>query len=395
MKVVSVVGARPQFVKIAPIAQAIAADHLGSDAQHLIIHTGQHYDAKMSDVFFSELNLPVANINLGIGSGSHGTQTGAMMAALESSIREVNPDIVIVYGDTNSTLAAALTAVKLHIPVAHVEAGLRSFNRRMPEEINRVVADHVCDLLLAPTPTAMANLNVEGLAKRARFTGDVMYDAVLFFRDVARKRSAPLPNLMLAPHAYAVATLHRAENTDNPVLLRTLLDTFNEIAANQLPIVFPVHPRTSRQIREQLPDWQPNTNLRMVEPLGYLDMIALVDRAALTLTDSGGLQKEAFFLGCPCVTLRDETEWLETVTRGANELASGDPVRVLAAVEKFRHRYPNGKADFSDSIGVSFGDGRAAEIICQAIAQFMSSDRNTASSQSGNKQYTNVKKVRT
>ena len=371
MKVISIVGARPQFVKIAPIAQAVARGALGNGVDHRIIHTGQHYDAQMSDIFFSELGLPSATVNLGVGSGSHGSQTGTMLAKLERTLIELSPDIVIVYGDTNSTLAAALAAVKLHIPVAHVEAGLRSFNRRMPEEINRVVADHVCDLLLAPTPVAMANLRVEGLAGRSVFTGDVMYDAVLFFRALAQQRSTVLQRLSLGPGAYAVATLHRAENTDDPIRLRRLLTAFNDVAAHHLPLVFPIHPRTANRIQTDLPDWQPHDRLRLVEPVGYLDMLALVDRGAVTLTDSGGLQKEAFFLGCPCVTLREETEWEETVRSGANLLVGADPLAIENAVADWRQRYPEGKADFSSAIHAAFGDGNAAETICHALIDFL------------------------
>jgi UDP-GlcNAc3NAcA epimerase len=369
MKLLSVVGARPQFVKIAPIAQAIARRVLGVDVDHRIVHTGQHYDAKLSDVFFSELELPKATVNLGVGSGSHGSQTGAMLAQLESTLLDLKPDIVLVYGDTNSTLAAALAASKLHIPLAHIEAGLRSFNRRMPEEINRVVADHICDLLLAPTPTAMSHLKSEGLGARAVFTGDVMYDAILHFRVLAKQKSAILSQLALSSQHYGVATLHRAENTDNAQQLRRLLSTLNDIAAREVPLVFPIHPRTMRLIKDKLPDWQPHSRLRIVEPLGYLDMIALTDNAAVTLTDSGGLQKEAFFLGCPCITLREETEWEETLAQGANRLTGSDPMRIQEAFAAVRRQFPSGKSDFSASILAAFGDGTAAEKICQALAK--------------------------
>jgi UDP-GlcNAc3NAcA epimerase len=367
MKLVSVVGARPQFIKIAPIARAIESGVLGKSADHCIVHTGQHYDAKLSDVFFSELAIPAATVNLGIGSGSHGAQTGAMLAELERTLLEQKPDIVIVYGDTNSTLAATLAATKLHIPVAHVEAGLRSFNRNMPEEINRIVADHTADLLLAPTPTAMENLKTEGLGNRAVLTGDVMYDAIVYFRALAQQRSNVVSRLQLHATNYAVATIHRAENTDDLALLRQLLETLNAIAAQEMSIVFPVHPRTMRLINERLTDWQPHRKLSVIEPLGYLDMIALVDRASVTLTDSGGLQKEAFFLGCPCITLREETEWEETLNGGANRLAGSDPARILHAFLAVRSVFPDGKADFSAAIRAVFGDAQAAGKICQAL----------------------------
>ncbi len=367
MKLLSVVGARPQFVKIAPIAQAIARGVIGTNVDHRIVHTGQHYDAKLSDVFFSELDLPKATVNLGVGSGSHGSQTGAMLAQLERTLRDLKPDIVLVYGDTNSTLAATLAASKLHIPLAHVEAGLRSFNRHMPEEINRVVADHVCDLLLAPTPTAMSHLKSEGLGERAVFTGDVMYDAILYFRGLAKQKSAIVSKLALSSHEYGVATLHRAENTDDAHQLRRLLDTLNDIAGRKLPLVFPIHPRTMRLVKDNLSDWQPHQRLRLIEPLGYLDMIALTDNAAVTLTDSGGLQKEAFFLGCPCITLREETEWEETVVQGANRLTGSDPTRIHDAFTEVRRQFPNGKSDFFAAIRIAFGDGTAAEQICRAL----------------------------
>lgn len=371
LKVVSVVGARPQFIKIAPIARAVAHGALGKNADHRIIHTGQHYDAKMSDIFFSELGLPSAVVNLGVGSGPHGRQTGAMLAELETVFQEMSPDIVIIYGDTNSTLAAALAAVKLHIPVAHVEAGLRSFNREMPEEINRIVADHVCDLLLAPTPVAITNLQAEGLTGRSVFTGDVMYDAVLYFRAVAQERSMVLKQLSLQPNSYAIATLHRAENTDDPIRLRRLLTAFNDIASSHIPLVFPIHPRTASRIKSDLPDWQPDARLRLIDPVGYLDMLSLVDSSAMALTDSGGLQKEAFFLGCPCITLREETEWEETVRSGANLIVGTDELAIQAAVATWRQRYPTGKADFSPAVKAAFGNGSAAEAICAALVDFM------------------------
>ena len=371
MKIVSIVGARPQFIKIAPIAQAIASGAMGHNVEHQIVHTGQHYDAKMSDIFFADLNLPSASVNLGVGSGSHGRQTGAMLAQLEDTLTTLAPDIVIVYGDTNSTLAAALAAAKLHIPVAHVEAGLRSFNRQMPEEINRVVADHVCDLLLAPTPVAIANLRAEGLAGRTVYTGDVMYDAVLHFRALAKQRSNVLQRLELRPYAYSVATLHRAENTDDSVKLHALLGALNSVADMHLPVIFPIHPRTSNRIKTELRDWRPHARLHLIEPVGYLDMLALVDHSAMTLTDSGGLQKEAFFLGSPCVTLREETEWEETVRCGANVLVGSDPVAIRTAVADWRQRYPEGNASFSEMANTAFGNGDAAMEICKALTHYL------------------------
>lgn len=298
MKVISIVGARPQFVKLAPVARAVEkARSRGTDLEHIIVHTGQHYDAVMSDVFFAELDLPEAQFNLGVGSGTHGSQTGAMLSQIEQVLLAVRPHVVVVYGDTNSTLAGTLASAKLHIAVAHVEAGLRSFNRAMPEEINRIVADHVCDLLLAPTPAAMQNLAVEGLGKRAVFAGDIMYDAVLHYRMLADERSTIRSQFGLEAGSYGVVTVHRAENTDDHSRLANLLAAFNCIAEGGLPLVFPVHPRTRQRIFTQFPDWATHPGVKLVDPLGYLDMLALLDHASLALTDSGGLQKEAFFSG--------------------------------------------------------------------------------------------------
>jgi UDP-GlcNAc3NAcA epimerase len=373
VKIISVVGARPQFVKIAPMAQAIERRSRsgGPPIEHIIIHTGQHYDADMSDVFFSELQLPRAQFNLGVGSGRHGSQTGAMLAQIEEVLLEVNADLLLVYGDTNSTVAGALAGTKLHIPVAHIEAGLRSFNRRMPEEINRIASDHICDLLLAPTPAAMKNLAAEALAPRSVFTGDIMYDAVLFYRQLAAERSQIGQRLGLEPDRYAVVTVHRAENTDDLVCLRSLLDVFNEIASSGLVLIFPVHPRTTQRIRSHLPDWQPHPRLQMIDPVGYLDMLWLTDHAGMALTDSGGLQKEAFFLGCPCVTLRSETEWVETVEAGGNVVVGADPGAIRVAVERWQRYRRREDSDFSQGVGKYFGNGDAADRILNALYQFM------------------------
>ena len=372
LKLLSVVGARPQFIKLAPFAHVIEdrAKHDQRPIDHIIVHTGQHYDPSMSDVFFAELDMPDAQFNLGVGSGSHGSQTGLMLGEIERVLLETTPDLVVVYGDTNSTLAGALAAVKLHIPVAHVEAGLRSFNRRMPEEINRIAADHVCDLLLAPTPTAMENLDAEALAERSVLTGDIMYDTVLFYRQLAASRSQIGSRLGIASHEYGVVTAHRAENTDDTSRLRSLLDTFNELAETALPLVFPIHPRTAQRIRTQLPDWTPHPRLQLIDPIGYLDMLWLLDHSAIALTDSGGLQKEAFFLGCPCVTLRDETEWVETVQAGGNILVGTDAARILKAVDQSRRRSAATPAAFSRAVNVGFGNGDSANRILDALLRF-------------------------
>jgi UDP-N-acetylglucosamine 2-epimerase len=370
MKLVSIVGARPQFVKIAPLARAFALHNSrrsGEPIEHIIVHTGQHYDAGMSDIFFAELEIPSADFNLGVGSGRHGHQTGQMLEKIEKVLLETHPDLVAIYGDTNSTVAGALAAVKLHIPVVHIEAGLRSFNRHMPEEINRIVADHVSDLLLAPTPTAMVNLTKEGLVEKAVWTGDIMYDAVLFTRELAKRKSNVLQRLALVPGSYGVVTVHRAENTDDGNRLRKLLTAFNDIAANGLPLIFPIHPRTAKLLCVKFPHWLPHQGLRFVEPVGYLDMLCLVDHARLTLTDSGGLQKEAFFLGCPCITLREETEWRETVEEGGNVLAGVESTMIREAVLTWERRRHMEATKLSAERTTSFGDGYAAERISEVL----------------------------
>lgn len=375
MKLLSIVGARPQFIKVAPFARAIA-DHNnkgGEPLEHLILHTGQHYDAGMSEIFFEELEIPRADFNLGVGSGRHGSQTGQMLEKIEQVLLETRPDMVVIYGDTNSTVAGALAAVKLHLPVAHVEAGLRSFNRRMPEEINRIVADHTSDILLAPTPTAMDNLAGEGLAQKAHWTGDIMYDAVLFNRQLASQQSEILPRLSLVPGAYGLVTVHRADNTDNDQRLINLLTVFNEIAEYLLPLVFPIHPRTANLLKEKFPAWVAHPRLRLIEPLGYLDMLCLLAQTGLVLTDSGGVQKEAFFLGRPCLTLREETEWPETVIGGGNQTVGTQPDVIRTAVTTWRRQSPMTKADFSIAVGNAFGDGNAAQHILTAIFQFRAS----------------------
>jgi len=346
VKIVSIVGARPQFIKAWPVSRAL---HQAGHTE-LLVHTGQHYDDTMSRVFFEELGLPEPHINLGIGSGPHGQQTGRMLEALEGVLSNQRPDWVLVYGDTNSTLAGALAAAKLHLPLAHVEAGLRSFNRRMPEEINRVLTDHCADLLFCPTPTAVENLAREGITRGVHLVGDVMHEALLEARQTASERSRILERLELKPRHYFLATVHRAENTDDPSQLAEILQALTDLA-RQGPVIFPVHPRTRAALARL--GWNtaphsastapgfpavlrpvPEVDLRLLPPLGYLDMLRLADCARLILTDSGGLQKEAWWLGVPCVTLREETEWVETLDSGANLLAGTNPARIRAAVEQ-------------------------------------------------------------
>jgi UDP-GlcNAc3NAcA epimerase len=325
MNIATVLGARPQFVKAAPVSGALRrAGHT-----ERLIHTGQHYDHAMSQVFFDELGMSEPAVNLGVGSGPHGRQTAEMLAGIEDVLTGWRPHKVLVYGDTNSTLAGALAACKLRIPVAHVEAGLRSFNTEMPEEHNRVLTDHCSDLLLCPTATAVENLRREGITEGVFQVGDTMYDAVLAWGKAARERSAILNELALRPRSYALATVHRPYNTDNPQILADILAGLSE--ANE-PIVFPVHPRT----RSALSGLQVPSNVRTIEPLGYLDMLMLEQNARVILTDSGGVQKEAYFFGVPCITLRPETEWLETVDAGWNVVAGHDHARIAAALARFR-----------------------------------------------------------
>jgi len=314
-RILSVVGARPQFVKAAAISRAIASSPLLTE---IMVHTGQHFDPSMSAVFFEELGIPEPTHHCDIHGGSHGEMTGRMLPALESIMTETQPAAVMVYGDTNTTLAAALAAAKLNIPLTHVEAGLRSFNRRMPEEINRVVADHISALLLCPTRAAVENLEREGITAGVHHVGDVMYDASLFAAQVAADGSQILERLNLEPGGYAVATVHRAENTDEGPALAQVLDWLRGRAADQ-PVVLPLHPRTSQAVTRHGLSLD---GIAVCEPLGYLDMTRLVMGACAVYTDSGGLQKEAYFHGVPCVTLRTETEWVETVACGWNRLWS-------------------------------------------------------------------------
>lgn len=327
MRILTVVGARPQFIKAAPVSKALR------EAAHdeYLVHTGQHYDDGMSGVFFREMGLTEPDANLGIGSGSHAWQTGHMLIKLEEVMIRQRPDFVLVYGDTNSTLAGALSACKLGIPLAHVEAGLRSFNREMPEEHNRVLADHCSNLLFCPTEAAVANLAREGVVAGVHLTGDTMYDAVLQFAEVARARSTILRRLELEPCGYVLATVHRPYNTDFAENLRGILHAFLEV--NE-PVVFPVHPRTRQKIAELdgTIDLR-GTNLNMIEPVGYLDMLVLEQNAKMILTDSGGMQKEAYFFGVPCVTLRPETEWVETLTSGWNVLAGAGATNLRSALD--------------------------------------------------------------
>jgi UDP-GlcNAc3NAcA epimerase len=315
----TVVGARPQFVKAAVLSRLLEERE---EIDERVIHTGQHYDDAMSQVFFDELRMKPPHINLGVGAATQGAQTGRMLEKVEQVLIDLRPDGVLVYGDTNSTLAGALAAAKLHIPVAHVEAGLRSYNTRMPEEINRVVTDHVAWLLFAPTARAEKNLGLEGIsAERVHRVGDVMYDAALHYAARAERESHLLEDLGLKPRGYVLATAHRAENVDDPIRLRAIVEGLAAVA-QEIPVVFPVHPRTAAALDGSGLKRTGAQAIRWIPPVGYLDMVRLEQCAAVVATDSGGVQKEAFFFRVPCVTLRDETEWVELLELRWNRLVS-------------------------------------------------------------------------
>lgn len=391
MKLIHIVGARPQFIKMAAVSRAITG--YNGEIDELIIHTGQHYDYELSKVFFEELEIPKPDYNLEVGSGSHGEQTGEMLKRVEQVLLKERPDIVLVYGDTNSTLAGALAAAKLHVPVAHVEAGLRSFNRRMPEEINRILADHLSTILFCPTEAATKNLKREGftnianegkliesandLAPSTRNSrlitldspfvlnvGDVMYDSVLHNLKLAEGRSSILKDLGLEVEDYYLTTIHRAENTDDPRRLKQIFRAFQKIAASGIKLICPLHPRT-RKALSQLAVKNRHSNLKLIEPVSYLDMLLLEKNARVILTDSGGVQKEAFILRVPCVTLREETEWVETVEAGWNILAGADETNILKAVERFKAFEPV-KLQIDP-----YGNGYASQRIVKIISAYL------------------------
>jgi UDP-GlcNAc3NAcA epimerase len=347
VRVLSVVGARPQFIKAAAVSRAFAR---ASECTEILVHTGQHFDPEMSAVFFDELGIPAPAYHLGIHGGGHGEMTGRMLAGIEPIIARERPDVVLVYGDTNSTLAGALAAAKLHVPVAHVEAGLRSFDRRMPEEINRVVADHLSEFLFAPTRTAIENLAQEGITRGVHWVGDVMYDVTRHAASTALRRPTIQSQLGLADKGYALATVHRAENTDDAAALAAVLRFLRE-QARQRPVVLPLHPRTRAAASgEDL------AGLHVIPPVGFLDMHRLLHGAALVLTDSGGLQKEAFFHRVPCITLRSETEWVETIAAGWNRLWQGPDYAPRRDINEY-------------------GDGNSAERIVELLQQRFGSSR--------------------
>lgn len=359
MKVLTVVGARPQFVKAATVSRAFQA--CSPRVDEVIVHTGQHFDQNMSAVFFDEMEIPRPQHQLDLGGLGHGAMTGRMMESIEGILQQEKPDWVLVYGDTNSTMAGALAAVKLHIPVAHVEAGLRSFNRAMPEEINRIVADHVSTLLFAPTEVAVRNLASEGIAgEKVVRSGDVMYDASLFYS--RRADGQALKRFGLEPKGYFLATIHRQENVDDPQRLAVIVQALAQCAV-RMPVLLPIHPRTRKMLAQTgLLAGIDIARLRMVDPVGYLDMVQLERHAGVVLTDSGGVQKEAYFFGVPCVTVRNETEWVELVECGANRLAPPDSVDSIVQAATAA-----ATMSFKAPVGL-YGDGSAAHAIARRLA---------------------------
>jgi UDP-GlcNAc3NAcA epimerase len=351
MKIVTVVGARPQFIKAAPVSRAL--QRAGLD--EVLVHTGQHYDSAMSDIFFESLGIAQPRHHLGVGSGPHGAQTGRILEGVEQVLLDERPDALLVFGDTNSTLAAGLAAAKLHIPVAHVEAGLRSFNRRMPEEVNRVLVDHLSTLLFAPTDAAIENLRNEGMTRGVIRTGDVMYDAFRLFRDPVRERAGDVLRAFdVQPGRFAFMTLHRAENTDDPERWRSIQEGVRRVAEEVVPVLWAVHPRVAARVRDLA-----SARLRLIEPQPYFETQALLMHARFVLTDSGGLQKEAAFHETPCITMRDETEWVELVQLGVNRLTGADAHAIVAAAAA---------AEWPQGVHVDvYGDGTTSDRIAQAL----------------------------
>ena len=350
MKILTIIGARPQFIKASVVSRAIAQTE---GIEEIMLHTGQHFDANMSDIFFNQLGIPKPDIQLDIHGGTHGDMTGRMLIEIEQALLEHKPDRVLVYGDTNSTLAGALAAAKLHIPVAHVEAGLRSFNMQMPEEINRILTDQISDLLFCPTDMAVKNLNNEGFANKpvqVLQVGDVMQDSALLF---ARQAVAPSGDL---PEGFILATLHRAENTDSPERLANIVNALNQLHHTLAPVVLPLHPRTRKLIAQQGLE----LNVHLIDPVGYFEMVWLLDHCQLVLTDSGGVQKEAFFFGKACVTMRDQTEWVELIEAGANELVGADEQKIIAAAKNSLGRQVKDTHQL-------YGGGRASQRIVDVL----------------------------
>ncbi|MFW6219199.1 MAG: non-hydrolyzing UDP-N-acetylglucosamine 2-epimerase [Bacteroidota bacterium] len=356
--IATVIGARPQFIKAAPLSNTLFEKNINET----LIHTGQHFDKNMSDIFFEQMKIPRPDYNLHIHGLGHGAMTGRMIEGIEKILMERKPELLMVYGDTNSTIAGALAAKKLHIPVAHVEAGLRSFNMNMPEEINRILTDRISDLLFCPTDTAIENLKKEGydhINSRIYNTGDVMYDASMHFIDIARENSSILQDLSLKKDGYILSTIHRQENTDDPDRLRAIIDALNLIN-KEIKIILPLHPRTKQYIEK----YSLNPEFLLIEPVGYLDMIMLISNSSLVITDSGGLQKEAYFFKKYCITVRDETEWIELVENRVNFLSGADKEKIVSLFQELRNK------DGFHSLANLYGDGSASELISGIISEF-------------------------
>jgi len=362
MKIMTIIGARPQFIKAAAVSRILKNY---DDMKEIIVHTGQHYDDNMSDVFFKELEIPEPDYYLGVGSGTHGVQTGRMLEKIEAVLMKENPDMVLIYGDTNSTLAGALAASKLHIPVAHIEAGLRAFNRKIPEEINRIVADHVSDLLFVPTKTAVDNLIREGIPeKRIHYVGDVMFDAAIFYGEKAEKQSKILKKLDLKTGEYILSTIHRAYNTDIAERLRAIFGGLSKIAKD-IAVVVPLHPRTKAALLKEGIYEKISKKIKIIEPVGYLDMVKLEKNSKLIVTDSGGVQKEAFFYKIPCVTLREETEWVELIDLGWNCLVPPYSEEFIEKGVRKALNSPNGLE------AQPYGDGKSSEKIVKILREYL------------------------
>ena len=376
IKIVTIIGARPQIIKAAALSRAIK-NNFSSQITEIIVHTGQHYDDNMSQVFFDELEIPIPNYNLNVGSGNHGKQTATMISAIEDVLLIEKPNAIVLYGDTNSTLAGAMAASKIHIPVIHIEAGLRSFNKSMPEEINRIMCDHVSTLLFSPTKTGFNNLIQEGFLSQTKapysidnpkiyHCGDVMYDNSLFFSKISDVKTSIINDLKLKNNGFILATIHRNNNTDEPIRLNALFKSLNDISINhQLQIVLPLHPRTSnlldRNLSKDLVEAiRLNSNFKIISPVSFLEMLALEKNCCLVMTDSGGVQKEAFYFEKPCVILRPETEWIELLENGAALIADADENKI-----KFSFEQLIAKKDLS--FPKLYGDGNAAEFICSEI----------------------------
>jgi UDP-GlcNAc3NAcA epimerase len=376
IKIVTIIGARPQIIKAAALSRAIK-NNFSSQITEIIVHTGQHYDDNMSQVFFDELEIPLPNYNLNVGSGNHGKQTATMISAIEDVLLNEKPNAIVLYGDTNSTLAGAMAASKIHIPVIHIEAGLRSFNKSMPEEINRIMCDHVSTLLFSPTKTGFDNLIQEGFLSQTKapysidnpkiyHCGDVMYDNSLFFSKISDVKTSIINDLKLKNNGFILATIHRNNNTDEPIRMNALFKSLNDISINnQLQIVLPLHPRTSNLLERNLSKdlveaIRLNSNFKIISPVSFLEMLALEKNCCLVMTDSGGVQKEAFYFEKPCVILRPETEWIELLENGSALIADADENKI-----KFSFEQLIAKKDLS--FPKLYGDGKAAEFICSEI----------------------------